>query len=44
MDVEGRYEQLKVILEDTEEVRGIYKDTTASYKEYAGEYKKLKEC
>ena len=44
MDVESRYERLKVILEDTEKARGIYRETRASYKEYADEYKKLKEC
>ena len=44
MNVEGRYERLKVILEDTEKARGIYGETRASYKEYADEYKKLKEC
>ena len=30
-------------MEDTEKARRIYKDTTVSYKEYADEYKKLKE-
>ena len=44
MDVEGRYERLKVILEDTEKARGISKETRASFKEYADEYKKLREC
>ena len=43
MDVEGRYEQLKVILVDTEIATGISRETRASYKEYADEYKKLKE-
>ena len=41
MDVEGRYERLKVILEDTEIARGISRETRASYKNYADEYKKI---
>ena len=44
MDVEGGYERLKVILEDTEIAIGIRRETRASYKEYTYEYKKLKEC
>ena len=31
-------------MEDTEIARGISRETRASYKEYADEYKKLKEC
>ena len=44
MDVETRYERLKIILQDTEKERGISRETRASYKVYADEYKKLKEC
>ena len=44
MDVERRYERLKVILEDTEKARGISTETKLSFKEYANEYKKLREC
>ena len=43
MDVKGRYERLKVILEDTEKAKGISRETRASCKEYADEYNKLKE-
>ena len=35
MNIESRYELLTLIL--TEKKRGIYKDTKASYKEYAEE-------
>ena len=35
MDIKGRYEWLKVILEDTEKARGIRRETRTSYKKYA---------
>ena len=44
MDVEGRYERQKVILENTDIARGISREIRASYKEYADKYKKYKEC
>ena len=42
MEVEGRYERQKVILEDTEIARGINRKKRTSYKEYADKFKKLK--
>ena len=42
MNVEGRYERLKVILEDTGNARGISRETRASYKKYAIEFKNCK--
>ena len=41
MDVEDRYERLKVILEDTEIAIGISRETRVSYKKYADKYKKI---
>ena len=44
MNVERRYERLKVILEDPEKSRELYKNTRLSHKKYSNRYKQLQEC